>query len=80
MARSKLALVRVLLGFILGLIAGKLDASLCWVSALIFAIIYIATIYAWPRGDILGRNDVVSAGIISSPAALMLGYFIGSVL
>ncbi len=77
--RTSLALLRIVVGLVLGFVAGLRGGDLCWLAPLIYVTIYIATIYVGPWTRSLEPRDNYTAGILSSPAALLLGYFLGSV-
>ena len=79
-ARASLALLRTLIALVAGMAGGLLDGVWCLVAPLVYVTTYLVTMYVGPWARRLGGKDNYTAGILSSPAALLLGYFLGSVL
>ncbi len=78
--RARLALLRTLVGLVLGMIAGLYGGTMCWLAPIVYLVTYVASVYVGPWSKYLGPKENYTAGILSSPAALLLGYFLGSVI
>jgi len=78
--RAGLALLRTLIGLVLGMIAGLYGGAMCWLAPIAYLVTYVVSVYAGPWNRYLGPKENYTAGILSSPAALLLGYFLGSVI